>query len=154
MKDVIIKCGKGEVKKTLAYIEKKDSSVRWATKDKPTGWGEFFDTRKDSSVRWATKDKPTGWGEFFDTRGVYLIIENDTLTFVEIEEFDDFVKKSKTVVSADEFLGKSKSPHIVIFRRDREVIAKDVATGNEGIAKCSPNDGSALRLVLRLHWLG
>ena len=27
MKDVIIKCGKGEVKKVLAYIEKKDSGV-------------------------------------------------------------------------------------------------------------------------------
>ena len=43
-------------------------------------------------------------------------------------------------ITADEFLGKSKSPNIVIFRRGREVIAKDVATGNEGIAKCSPND--------------
>ena len=28
----------------------------------------------------------------------------------------------------------------MIFRRDGNVIAKDVATGNEGIAKCSPND--------------
>lgn len=45
-----------------------------------------------------------------------------------------------TPITADEFLGKSKNPHIVIFRRGREVIAKDVATGNEGIAKCSPSD--------------
>lgn len=117
MKDVIIKCGKGEVKKTLAYIDKKDSGVRWATGDKPTGWGSLF-----------------------ERGGVYLIIENDALTFIETDEFEDSDRKGKTVVSAKEFLGKSKSPHIVIFRRGREVIAKDVATGNEGIAKCSPND--------------
>ena len=117
MKDVIIKCGKGEVKKTLAYIEKKDSSVRWASESKPTEYGGFF-----------------------DTRGVCLVIEHDVLTFIELEEFEDSDKKGKDVVSAKEFLGKSKSPHIVIFRRGREVIAKDVATGNEGIAKCSPND--------------
>lgn len=43
-------------------------------------------------------------------------------------------------ITADEFLGNKKNPSIVIFRRDRNVIAKDVATGNEGIAKCSPND--------------
>ena len=43
-------------------------------------------------------------------------------------------------ITADKFLGKSKSPHIVIFRRDRNVIAKNVATGDEGVAKCSPND--------------
>lgn len=29
MKDVIIKCDKGEVNKTLAYIEKKNRNVRW-----------------------------------------------------------------------------------------------------------------------------
>lgn len=117
MKDVIIKCGKGEVKKTLAYIEKKDSGVRWASGDKPTGYGSGF-----------------------EEDGVYLIIENDTLTYIYVDEFEDCDKKGKDVVSADEFLGKSKSPNIVIFRRDRNVIAKDVATGNEGIAKCSPND--------------
>lgn len=117
MKDVIIKCGKGEVKKTLAYIEKKDSGVRWASGDKPTGYGSWF-----------------------EENGVYLVIENDVLTFIYVDEFEDTDKKGKTVVSAEEFLGKSKSPNIVIFRRGREVIAKDVATGNEGIAKCSPND--------------
>ena len=117
MKDVIIKCEKGEVKKTLASIEKKDSSVRWATGSKPTGYGDFF-----------------------ETRGVYLIIENDVLTFIEIDEFGYTDKKGNTVVSANKFLGKSKNPNIVIFRRGREVIAKDVATGNEGIAKCSPDD--------------
>ena len=120
MKDVIIKCGKGEVKKTLAYIEKKDRKVRWATGDKPTGWGSLF-----------------------ERRGVYLIIECDVLTFIEIEEFEDSDKKGKAVVSAKEFTADDfldKSPHIVIFRRDREVIAKDVATGNEGVAKCSPDD--------------
>lgn len=46
----------------------------------------------------------------------------------------------RTPITADEFLGKSKNPAIVIFRRDRNVIAKNVATGDEGIAKCSPND--------------
>lgn len=117
MKDVIIKCGKGEVKKTLAYIEKKDRKVRWASGDKPTGYGSIF-----------------------EMRGVYLVIENDVLTFIETDEFEDSDKKGKDVVSAKEFLGKSKSPHIVIFRRGREVIAKDVATGNKGITKCSPDD--------------
>ena len=70
MKDVIIKCDKGEVKKTLAYIEKKDRKVKWATGDKPTGYGDFF-----------------------ETRGVYLIIEHDTLTFIEVDEFEDSDKK-------------------------------------------------------------
>lgn len=44
-----------------------------------------------------------------------------------------------TPITAKEFLG-NKVPNIVIFRRDRNVIAKDVATGTEGIAKCSPTD--------------
>ena len=117
MRDVIIKCNKGEVNKTLAHIEKNDRKVRWATGEKLTGWGSLF-----------------------ERRGVYLIVECDVLTFIEVDEFEDTDKKGKTVVSADEFLGKSKKPSIVIFRRGREVIAKDVATGNEGIAKCSPND--------------
>lgn len=117
MKDVIIKCNKGEVKKTLVCIEKKDSSVRWASGDEPTGYGFGF-----------------------DRKGVYLVIENDVLTFIETDEFEDSDKKGKTVVSADEFLRKSKNPSIVIFRRGRNVIAKNVATGDEGIAKCSPDD--------------
>ena len=117
MKDVIIKCGKGEVKKTLAYIEKKDRKVRWASEDKPTGYGSWF-----------------------EEDGVYLVIKKDVLTFIYVDEFKDFDKKGKDVVSAKEFLGESKSPAIVIFRRDRNVIAKDVTTGNEGIAKCSPSD--------------
>ena len=117
MRDIVIKCGKGEVKKTLAYIEKKDRKVKWATGDKPTGWGSLF-----------------------EIRGVYLIIENDVLTFIGVDELEDFDKKGKTLVSAKEFLGKSKNPAIVIFRRGREVIAKDVTTGNEGIAKCRPSD--------------
>lgn len=45
-----------------------------------------------------------------------------------------------TPITADEFLRKNKNPAIVIFRRDRNVIAKNVATGNEGIAKCSPDN--------------
>ena len=43
-------------------------------------------------------------------------------------------------MSADEFLEKDGKPSIVIFRRGRNVIAKDISTGNEGVAKCSPND--------------
>lgn len=46
----------------------------------------------------------------------------------------------RTPITADEFLRKSKNPSIVIFRRDRNVIAKNVTTGDEGIAKCSPDD--------------
>ena len=115
MKDVIIKCEKGEVKKTLAYIEKKDRNVRWASGDKPTSYGGYF-----------------------DERGVYLVIERDELTFIEVDEFKHSGRKDKTVVSAEKYI--SKNPSIVIFRRDRNVIAKDVATGDEGIAKCSPDD--------------
>lgn len=117
MKDVIIKCGKGEVDKTLAYIEKKDRNVKWASGDKPTGW-------------WCG----------FDRNGVYLVIERDELTFIEVDKFKHSDIKGKTVVSADEFLRKSKNPSIVIFRRDRNVIAKNVATGDEAMAKCSPDD--------------
>ena len=62
MKDVIIKCDKGEVEKTLAYIEKKDRKVKWATGDKPTGWGSLF-----------------------KRKGVYIIVECDVLTFIEVE---------------------------------------------------------------------
>ena len=91
-------------------------------------------------MKWATGDKPTGWGGLLERKGAYLVIQNDVLTFIETDEFEDSGRKGKTVVSAKEFLGKSKNPAIVIFRRGREVIAKDVATGNEGIAKCSPND--------------
>ena len=56
--------------------------------------------------------------------------------------FDDFARALYwlTPITADKFLGKSKNPAIVIFRRDRNVIAKNVATGDEGIAKCSPDD--------------
>lgn len=54
----------------------------------------------------------------------------------------DWYKKRdyETPITADEFLGKSKNPAIVIFRRDRNVIAKNVATSDEAVAKCSPND--------------
>ena len=117
MKDVIIKCEKGKVEKTLACIEKKDRTVRWASGDKPTGFGFCF-----------------------DRKGVYLVIEYDVLTFVKIDEFDSFDRKGKDVVSADEFLGKNSKPSIVIFRRGRNVIAKDIAAGNEAVAKCSPDD--------------
>ena len=44
-----------------------------------------------------------------------------------------------TPITAREFLG-NKVSNIVIFRRDRNVIAKDVATGKKGVAKCSPTD--------------
>lgn len=115
MKDVIIKCEKGEVKKTLAYIE-----------------------RKDRNVRWVSGDKPTGYGSMFEEGGVYLVIERDELTFIDLYEFEDSDRKGKTVVSAQKYI--SKNPSIVIFRRDRNVIAKNIATGDEGIAKCSPDD--------------
>lgn len=54
----------------------------------------------------------------------------------------DWYKKRDydTPITADEFLGKSKNPSIVIFRRDRNVIAKNTTTGDEAMAKCSPND--------------
>lgn len=117
MKDVIIKCGKGEVKKTLAYIEKKDSGVRWASGDKPTGYGSIF-----------------------EKCGVYLVIERDELTFIAVDEFKHSDREGNTVVSADEFLGKNSKPSIVIFKRGRNVIAKDISAGNEAVAKCSPDD--------------
>jgi hypothetical protein len=89
-------------------------------------------------VRWASGDKPTGYCGWFEENGVYLVIENDVLTFIETDEFEDSDRKGKTVVSAKKYI--DKNPSIVIFRRGRNVIAKNVATGDEGIAKCSPDD--------------
>lgn len=73
----------------------------------------------------------------------------DKVTVRVREDFKDIAFASRswyegnnfgTPITADEFLGKSKNPHIVIFKRGRNVIAKDIATGSEGIAKCSPTD--------------
>ena len=73
----------------------------------------------------------------------------DKVTIRMRKEFKDITFASRswyegnnygTPITADEFLGEKKRPSIVIFRRDRNVIAKNVATGDEGVAKCSPDD--------------
>lgn len=73
----------------------------------------------------------------------------DKVTVRVRKEFKDITFASRswyegnnygTPITADKFLEKDGKPSIVIFRRDRNAIAKNVATGDEGIAKCSPDD--------------
>lgn len=111
----------------------KDKLIWCDTKDKLTK--VVAKLRKDG---YSTADVDRMWNAY----------GNDVALRVK-EDYKDTTFASKTwykendygdPITADKFLGKSKNPNIVIFRRDRNVIAKDVATGNEGIAKCSPND--------------
>lgn len=43
-------------------------------------------------------------------------------------------------ITVDEFLGKSKNECIVIYRKDREVIALDKSAGKTATTKCHPTD--------------
>ena len=102
---------------------------------------------KEKLTKVVTKLKKDGYSTA-DVDWMWNSYGNDVALRVK-EERKDTTFASKTwykengygdAITAEEFLGKKKNPNIVIFRRGREVIAKDVATGNEGIAKCSPND--------------
>ena len=102
---------------------------------------------KEKLTKVVTKLKKDGYSTA-DVDWMWNSYGNDVALRVK-EERKDTTFASKTwykengygdAITAEEFLGKKKNPNIVIFRRGREVIAKDVATGNEGIAKCSPDD--------------
>lgn len=113
-----IKCKtKEQMRKALKKLE--NDGYRWAGGTKPTGYVPF-DTYKDDTVIRAD-------GECRE------------LTYCSYDYFTD--NNVKVFIDAEDFVRDKKNrPSIVIFRRDRNVIAKDVATGNEGIAKCSPDD--------------
>ena len=115
MKDVTIKCASGEERKILTYIEKKYPNVRWRSGNMPTKVPDNY---------------------FYDG-GTLININKNRLSCISATGPNYY---SDPVVTAEKFLEKDSKPSIVIFRRDRNVIAKDVATGDEGIAKCSPDD--------------
>ena len=115
MKDVTIKCASGDERKVLTYIEKKYPNVRWRSGKMPTKVPDSY---------------------FYD-EGTLININMGRLSCISATEPNYY---SDPVVTAEKFLEKDSKPSIVIFQRGRNVIAKDVATGNEGIAKCSPND--------------
>ena len=115
MKDVTIKCASGDERKVLTYIEKKYPNVRWRSGKMPTKVPDSY---------------------FYD-EGTLININMGRLSCISATEPNYY---SDPVVTAEKFLEKDSKPSIVIFQRGRNVIAKDVATGNEGIAKCSPDD--------------
>ena len=112
MKDVLIWC---DTKEKLEKVAQKLKSDGFSITDAETIWRSYG---AESVLSVHTKEK--------------------RITYCS----RDWYKKRdyETPITADKFLGKSKNPNIVIFRRDRNVIAKNVATGDEGVAKCSPND--------------
>lgn len=92
---------------------------------------------------WASGTKPTEYVPF-DSYGEDTVIEVDDrrrdLAYSSYGYFVD-TQRVKAFIEAEDFVrGEKNRPSIVIFRRDRNVIAKNVATGDEGIAKCSPDD--------------
>ena len=98
---------------------------------------------ENGGYRWAGGQKPTEYVPF-DSYGEDTVIEVDDerrdLTYCSYGYFVD-TQKVKTFIDAEDFVrNEKKRPSIVIFRRGREVIAKDVSTGDEGVAKCSPDD--------------
>ena len=98
---------------------------------------------ENDGYRWVGGQKPTEYVPF-DSYGEDTVIEADDecggLTYCSYDYFAD-TQKVRAFIDAEDFVrDEKKRPSIVIFRRDREVIAKDVATGNKGIAKCSPDD--------------
>lgn len=115
MKNVTINCASGEERKVLAYIEKKYPNVEWRSGKRPTDVPDHY---------------------FYDN-GTLINVCQNRISCVSATEPNFY---GDPVVTAEKFLEKDSKPSVVIFRRDRNVIAKDVATGNEGVAKCSPND--------------
>lgn len=115
MKNVTIECASGEERKVLAYIEKKYPNVEWRSGKRPT-------------------DVPD---HYFYENGTLINVCQNKISRISATEPNFY---GDPVVTAEKFLKKDSKPSIVIFRRGREVIAKDVATGNDGIAKCSHND--------------
>lgn len=115
MKNVTIECASGEERKVLAYIEKKYPNVEWRSGKRPTDVPDHY---------------------FYDNGTLINVCQNriSCISATEPNFYGD------PVVTAEKFLKKDSKPSIVIFRRDRNVIAKNTATGDEGVAKCSPTD--------------
>ena len=115
MKNVTINCASGEERKVLAYIEKKYPNVEWRSGKRPTDVPDHY---------------------FYDNGTLINVCQNkiSCISATEPNFYGD------PVVTAEKFLKKVSKPSTVIFRRGRNVIAKNVVTGDEGIAKCSPND--------------
>ena len=114
-----IKCKtKEQMRKVLKKLE--NDGYRWASGTKPTEYVPFGSYKEDTVIEVDDERRDlayASYGYFVDTQRVKAFIDAE-----------DFVRDEKN------------RPSIVIFRRGREVIAKDVATGNKGIAKCSPDD--------------
>lgn len=115
MKNVTINCASGEERKVLAYIEEKYPNVEWRSGKRPTDVPDHY---------------------FYDNGTLINVCQNriSCISATEPNFYGD------PVVTAEKFLKKDSKPSTVIFRRGRNVIAKNVATGDEGVAKCSPND--------------
>ena len=104
--------------------------------------GKVLKKLENDGYRWASGTMPT---EFvpFDSYGEDTVIEADDrrreLAYASYGYFTE--NHVKVFIDSEDFVRDEKNrPSIVIFRRGRNVIAKDIATGNEGIAKCSPDD--------------
>lgn len=113
-----IKCKtKEQMRKVLKKLE--NDGYRWASGTMPTEFVPFDSCGEDTVIEVDDKRRELAYASY----GYFT--ENHVKVFIDSE---DFVRDEKN------------RPSIVIFRRGRNVIAKDVATGNEGIAKCSPDD--------------
>lgn len=113
-----IKCKtKEQMRKVLKKLE--NDGYRWASGTMPTKLVPFDSYGEDTVIEVDDKRRELAYASY----GYF--VENHVKVFIDSE---DFVRDKKN------------RPSIVIFRRGRNVIAKDVATGNEGIAKCSPDD--------------
>lgn len=111
----------------------KDKLIWCDTKEKLTK--VVAKLRKDG---YSTADVDWMWNSYGNDVALRVKEERKDTTFASKTWYKE--NDYGDAITADEFLGEKNRHSIVIFRRDREVIAKDVATGNEGVAKCSPND--------------
>ena len=113
-----IKCKtKEQIGKVLKKLE--NDGYRWASGTMPTEFVPFDSYQENTVIEVDDKRRELSYASY----GYFT--ENHIKVFIDSE---DFVRDKKN------------KPSIVIFRRGRNVIAKDVATGDEGIAKCSPSD--------------
>lgn len=111
MKDTLIWC---KTKKQLEDVASKLSKDGYSVPDTKTMWSSY--------------------GEEITLR------VNDEINSVSYSPKNLYMQNGYgTPLTAREFLGDKKL-NIMIFRRDRNVIAKDVAAGKKGVAKCNPDD--------------
>ena len=111
----------------------KDVLIWCNTKDKVAN--VIAKLKKD---RYSVPDVDYVWKSYGDEAMLRVKTQFKDVTFASRQWYKE--NGYGDAITADQFLGEKKRPSIVIFRRDRNVIAKNVATGDEGIAKCSPSD--------------